>query len=627
MEALYTKYRPNTFAEVRGQEHATDALIRALESNRVHHAYLFSGPRGCGKTSSARILAASINCEQGPTPNPCGVCVQCVDIRKGISLDVIEIDAASNGSVDDARDLRERVQFAPSSARCKIYIIDEAHMLSSAANNALLKVVEEPPPHVRFIFATTEPDKILPTIRSRTFHYHFRLVPPRVLTQHLQSVCDKEGVSVDPAVLPLIVAAGGGSVRDSMSILDQLIAGAGDNGLEYAPAVALLGVTDAALLDEACGALAARDGAGLLGAVDRAVSAGHDPRRFATDLLGRIRDLLIIETVPDADERGLLEGVPVDARDRFRGFASALGGAELSRMGDALHAGLIEMRGTTNPRLLLELICARMLVPGMDAASVAVRLERLERGASVVAAAPAATTAPVVAASTPPTPPTAPAPTASAPAAPEVAPRPAASPPVTAQVDEPVAPLPPPPVAPATPASAVGVPSGGAIDFGKLQVLWPQIVEATKSRKRATHALLSVYARLVAAEGNAITLHFELAPIARQYNSGVNIEVTREAIHEVLGIMPSVTVVIGDTPPAAGEPAMSGPPSAPVPVEDYDAAQTEDDHPPFMGQPRDEDSPSMDDEDLPSLGSGDDAALEALQAGLGATIVSRSDNG
>ncbi|WBB65965.1 DNA polymerase III subunit gamma and tau [Micromonospora sp. WMMD812] len=380
--ALYRKYRPRTFAEVIGQEHVTEPLSQALRSGRLNHAYLFSGPRGCGKTSSARILARSLNCEQGPTPEPCGQCESCRSLAPdgGGSIDVIEIDAASHGGVDDARELREKAFFAPARSRFKIYVIDEAHMVSSAGFNALLKLVEEPPEYVKFIFATTEPEKVLGTIKSRTHHYPFRLFPPKVLRPYLEQLCEAEGVKVEPAVFPLVVRAGGGSMRDSLSVLDQLIAGAGPEGVTYARAAALLGVTDSALIDEMCDALAAGDGAAAYATVDRVVEAGHDARRFASDLLERLRDLIVLQQVPDAAAKGLIDG-PADQIERMAAQAQRLGPGTLSRCADIVHNGLVEMRGTTAPRLLLELISARMLLPGADdtTGGLLQRLERMER--------------------------------------------------------------------------------------------------------------------------------------------------------------------------------------------------------------------------------------------------------
>jgi DNA polymerase-3 subunit gamma/tau len=420
--ALYRKYRPATFAEVVGQEHVTAPLMNAVDGGRINHAYLFSGPRGCGKTSSARILARSLNCEQGPTSTPCGVCGSCIALAPDGpgSLDVMEIDAASHGGVDDARDLRERAFFAPVNSRYKVYIVDEAHMVTTQGFNALLKVVEEPPEFLVFVFATTEPDKVLPTIRSRTHHYPFRLVPPTTLRGLLEKTCAAEGVTVEPTVFPLVVRAGGGSVRDSLSILDQLLAGAGPEGVTYKTAVGLLGVTDDALLDETVDALAAHDAPAVFRAVDRVVEAGHDPRRFATDLLDRLRDLIVLDAVPDAGGNGLLD-TPPDRLDLMSQQAQALGSATLSRMADTVHAGLTDMRGTTAPRLLLELVCARMLLPATDGSAAATlqRLERLERRMSIAGEHPGRPAAEAPVREAPPR---------EAPARPAPAPAPAAEP-------------------------------------------------------------------------------------------------------------------------------------------------------------------------------------------------------
>ncbi|MFI5744376.1 DNA polymerase III subunit gamma and tau [Streptomyces sp. NPDC051644] len=500
--ALYRRYRPESFAEVIGQEHVTDPLQQALRNNRVNHAYLFSGPRGCGKTTSARILARCLNCEQGPTPTPCGECQSCQDLaRNGPgSIDVIEIDAASHGGVDDARDLREKAFFGPASSRYKIYIIDEAHMVTSAGFNALLKVVEEPPEHLKFIFATTEPEKVIGTIRSRTHHYPFRLVPPGTLREYLAEVCGKENSYVEDGVLPLVVRAGAGSVRDSMSVMDQLLAGAGDDGVTYAMATSLLGYTDGSLLDSIVDAFAAGDGAAAFEVVDRVIEGGNDPRRFVADLLERLRDLVILAAVPDAGEKGLIDA-PVDVVERMQAQASVFGAAELSRAADLVNEGLTEMRGATSPRLQVELICARVLLPAAfdDERSLQARLDRLERGASFATAgtgpamgyvpgpeALAHAPVPVTPAVQPGAGPAAAraaargeAPAPAAPPAPATPPAPAAAPPAPSQPVAPVVPAAPqsPAEAPA-PAPAGGQrpgawPSAAAPESGRRPGGWP----------------------------------------------------------------------------------------------------------------------------------------------------------
>src|SRR5689334_20733637 len=469
-----------------GQDHVTGPLRAALANNRVNHAYLFSGPRGCGKTTSARILARALNCEQAPVADPCGECDSCRDLARGGpgSIDVIEIDAASHGGVDDARDLREKAFFAPVRDRYKVYVIDEAHMVTTQGFNALLKLVEEPPPHLRFIFATTEPEKVIPTIRSRTHHYPFRLIPPRLLSAYLTELCEREDVLIEPAALPLVVRAGGGSARDTLSVLDQLMGGAGAAGITHTLAAGLLGYTPDSLLDEVVDAFAAGDGAAVFGVVDKVIETGQDPRRFTEDLLRRLRDLVIVSAVPDAPATGLID-IAQDAAERLVAQAARFGPAELSRAADLVATGLTEMRGATAPRLLLELICARVLLPGADHSTegVQARLDRLERRLTIAGGeTPAAVPAPVA---DPPL-------RVARGAAPERTPAPApvaapAPPAETRPEPEPVAaPASPTPREPETVSEPAPEPpvtetaAGSPLSLVDVRRLWPDIVEATK---------------------------------------------------------------------------------------------------------------------------------------------------
>jgi len=573
--ALYRRYRPDTFAEVIGQDHVTEPLRNALSNNRVNHAYLFSGPRGCGKTTSARILARAINCEKGPLPEPCGECQSCQDLARGGpgSIDVIEIDAASHGGVDDARDLRERAFFAPVQSRFKIYIIDEAHMVTTQGFNALLKLVEEPPPHLKFIFATTEPDKVIGTIRSRTHHYPFRLVPPKVLASYLAQLCEAEGVAIEPAALPLVVRAGAGSVRDSLSVLDQLIGGAGPEGVTYALAVALLGFTPDSLLDAVVDGFAAHDSAAVFGVIDKVIETGQDPKRFAEDLLRRLRDLVIVAAVPTAISSGLID-VAEDQGDRLQSQASALGPAELTRAADTVAAGLLEMRGATAPRLQLELICAKVLLPGADDSTQGVhaRLDRIERRMTLGGPAPApADSSSSPAGSSGPASPTSRGDGAEAPAraAKEStgASADSAEPPATSRParDE----------EPADTSAASGGQSAAAGEIGLADVrrLWPDILQRVKERKKVTWVMLSQNAQVLAMDDKVLTIGLTHAGVRENFVRSGHDEILREAMKAELLVDRRIEAVVDPSTGSGGgggQPADNPGPSGPPPSSGWD---------------------------------------------------------
>ena len=610
--ALYRRYRPESFADVIGQEHVTEPLMQALRTGRVNHAYLFSGPRGCGKTTSARILARCLNCEQGPTPTPCGECDSCVALARGGAgtVDVIEIDAASHGGVDDARDLRERASYGPAQSRYKIYIIDEAHMVTPQGFNALLKIVEEPPEHVKFIFATTEPDKVIGTIRSRTHHYPFRLVPPGQLHEYMEGLAAKEGVAIAPGVLSFVVRAGGGSVRDSLSVLDQLMAGSGPEGLTYESAASLLGFTDGELLDASIDAFAAGDAAGAFRAIERVIETGLDPRRFIEDLLERLRDLIIVTAIPDGSA-AVLRGVPTDQIERMSAQATAFGPGALSRAADIVNTGLTEMTGATAPRLQLELIAARILLPGAAGASgYAARLDRLERRLDVAAVpssirtvhAPSTPTPPVEGAvdvasggaetavtapstggsATPPSAPTAAAPVDRS-APPSAAPvdLPAPTDPVAAAPGSaaPVTPIPSHPVegavdvASGAAETAVAAPSTergdwsqsdspshsaaprgpGGIDVAAIRRAWPDVLAKLFETRRITWTFVSQHAQVLGFDGEQLVLGIATTGLTQTFRRGAHADYVREALIDVLGVEARVEGVSSDGAAVEGE--------------------------------------------------------------------------
>jgi DNA polymerase-3 subunit gamma/tau len=525
--ALYRKYRPSIFADVIGQEHVTTPLSNALESGRIHHAYLFSGPRGCGKTSSARIMARSLNCEKGPTPNPCGKCQSCTDlVANGPgSIDVIELDAATHGLVDDARDLRDKAFFAPVSSQYKIYIIDEAHQLGPGAANALLKVVEEPPPHVLFIFATTEPEKLIATIRSRTHHYPFRLVPPGILGEHLEKLCQAEGVKVEKGVIPLVVRASGGSVRDALSVLGQLLAGAGKDGVTYEIAVQLLGYTDGALLDDAIDAIGARDTATLFKTIDLLVESGHDPRRFAFDLLERLRDLVIVDALTD-QAATVLRGYPQDQLKRMASQASRIGSASLNRAAALLAEGLTAMRGATPARLILELVAGKITIAQGDSSDTGLisRLERLERQSGFdVASAPAAAHTVKVN--------------------------------ETEAKAESKAAKEEPTQAKSEPVKSEKSPSSA--DIAALRRMWPDVIESVKRRRRLTWSLISASAQILSVDEKQITIGIVNAGARDSFIRSESEQILIDAFDEVTGIRRKIEVVVDPSTSANSNEAKS----------------------------------------------------------------------
>ena len=546
--ALYRRYRPENFAELIGQSQVTDPLRTALRNDRVNHAYLFSGPRGCGKTTSARILARCLNCVEGPTDTPCGKCPSCIELSRdgGGSMDVVEIDAASHNGVDDARDLRERAVFAPARDRYKIFILDEAHMVTPQGFNALLKIVEEPPEHVKFIFATTEPEKVIGTIRSRTHHYPFRLVPPGQMLEYVQQLCDSEKVDVEAGVLPLVVRAGGGSVRDTLSLLDQLIAGSEGSSVQYERAVALLGYTHGALLSEVIDAIGARDAAAAFAAVDRVIQTGQDPRRFVEDLLERLRDLIIVSATSDG-AAAVLRGIQQDELDRMAAQAAQFGTTELSRAADVANAALTEMTGATSPRLHLELMIARVLIPSSDESErgALARVERLERRIGVEA--PVAPGARTEASNVP------------------------------ARTAQPTAPpaarIPSPPVnePPATAASEAPL-EVTAITFQQVKDSWPEILEVLEKAKLSAWMIVYTARPLELRADNVLVLSFpsqndvDALKLRAAPGEGVA-DYFKQAVFDVLGFRPLLLAKVDAAKVVAAKVDAAGPPVQETPPE------------------------------------------------------------
>ncbi|WP_243409937.1 DNA polymerase III subunit gamma and tau [Ancrocorticia populi] len=599
--ALYRRYRPQKFQDVIGQEQVTKPLMAALRAGKTAHAYLFSGPRGCGKTTSARILARCLNCVEAPTDTPCGVCESCRELAAegSGSLDVVEMDAASHGGVDDARDLIERASFAPARDRYKIFIIDEAHMVSNQGFNALLKLVEEPPDHIKFIFATTEPEKVIGTIRSRTHHYPFRLVPPDELEGYLGQICAEEGVDAGAGVLPLVVRAGGGSVRDSLSVLDQLIGGSEANSLTYESAIALLGFTDGSLLDDSIGALAARDGATLFAVVDRVIQSGHDPRRFVEDLLQRLRDIVVISLAGES-AHDVLVSVPDDQYERMVQQANNLGAARASHSADLVNDALTQMAGATSPRLQLELLCARLLLPPTaQADSSQPRTATAAGGASGDGpqrpkpsraterpARPSSATRPDAPAPKQPNNPSVPGRQINAQWAAPVSPASGGEKTpdrdltqtrgeAAAEAEKPATPKVPTPTASEPPAAPE--PSSG--DVSMIRQRWKEIVADVQATSKSTAALIQTNAQVGGLENGVLTLLFQTQGLATTFNNRGHGPRVQAALHEVLGVDATVEASVGGDgkgPKAQAVPAASPSNQAPDPVPSHKPVPTPD---------------------------------------------------